>query len=51
MESRIARRHTSSKKNKTDGFRSTPYVPPLRDIIAFIEVMNGSPLGLMSHRS
>jgi hypothetical protein len=35
----IALRHTSLKKNKTDGVRSTPYVP-LRDIIAFIEVMN-----------
>jgi hypothetical protein len=35
----IALRHTSAKKNKTDGVRSTPYVP-LRDIIAFIAVMN-----------
>ncbi|HYK35484.1 protoglobin domain-containing protein [Alloacidobacterium sp.] len=35
----IALRHTSLKKNKADGVRSTPYVP-LRDIIAFIAVMN-----------
>ncbi len=35
----IALRHTSLKKNKTDGVRSTPYVP-LRDVIAFIAVMN-----------
>lgn len=35
----IALRHTSLKKNKTDGVESTPYVP-LRDIIAFIAVMN-----------
>ena len=35
----IAFRHTSLKKNKVDGVRSTPYVP-LRDIIAFIAVMN-----------
>ncbi|MBN9656531.1 MAG: protogloblin ApPgb [Acidobacteria bacterium] len=35
----IARRHTSRKKNQVDGVRSTPYVP-LRDIIAFIAVMN-----------
>ncbi len=35
----IALRHTSLKKNKTDGVNSTPYVP-LRDIIAFIPVMN-----------
>src|ERR1700722_8571444 len=35
----IALRHTSLKKNKTDGVESTPYVP-LRDIIAFIPVMN-----------
>jgi len=35
----IALRHTSLKKNKVDGVRSTPYVP-LRDIIAFIPVMN-----------
>jgi len=35
----IALRHTSLKKNKVDGVRSTPYVP-LRDIIAFIAVMN-----------
>jgi hypothetical protein len=35
----IARRHTSRKKNHVDGVRSTPYVP-LRDIIAFIAVMN-----------
>ena len=35
----IALRHTSMKKNKTDGVQSTPYVP-LRDIIAFIAVIN-----------
>jgi hypothetical protein len=35
----IALRHTSLKKNKADGVRSTDYVP-LRDIIAFIAVMN-----------
>jgi hypothetical protein len=31
----IALRHTSLKKNQTDGVRSTPSIP-LRDIIAFI---------------
>jgi hypothetical protein len=35
----IALRHTSLKKNKVDGVQSTPYVP-LRDIIAFIAVIN-----------
>ncbi len=35
----IALRHTSLKKNKVDGVKSTPYVP-LRDIIAFISVIN-----------
>jgi hypothetical protein len=35
----IALRHTSAKKNLTDGVRSTPFVP-LRDIVAFIPVMN-----------
>jgi Protoglobin len=35
----IALRHTELKKNKIDGVRSTPHVP-LRDIIAFIAVMN-----------
>jgi len=35
----IALRHTSLKKNKVDGVRSTPYVP-LRGIIGFIAVMN-----------
>ncbi len=35
----IAMRHTSSKKNQIDGVRSTPHVP-LRDIIAFVAVMN-----------
>ena len=35
----IALRHTSLKKNSTDGVNSTPHVP-LRDIIAFIAVMN-----------
>ncbi len=35
----IALRHTSAKKNKVDGVSSTPYVP-LRDVIAFVAVMN-----------
>lgn len=35
----IALRHTALKKNKVDGVQSTPYVP-LRDVIAFIAVMN-----------
>jgi hypothetical protein len=35
----IALRHMTAKKNKVDGVRSTPYVP-LRDIMAFISVMN-----------
>ncbi len=35
----IALRHTSVKKNQVDAVRSTPYVP-LRDIIAFIAVIN-----------
>jgi hypothetical protein len=35
----IAARHTSSKKNKTDGVHSTASVP-LGDIIAFVAVMN-----------
>ena len=35
----IALRHTSAKKNQTDSVRSTPYVP-LRDIIAFVTVLN-----------
>jgi hypothetical protein len=35
----IALRHTALKKNQVDGVQSTPYVP-LRDIIAFIAVMN-----------
>jgi hypothetical protein len=35
----IALRHTSLKKNRVDGVRSTAYVP-LRDIIAFISVIN-----------
>jgi len=35
----IALRHTSVKKNQVDGVRSTPYVP-LRDIIAFVAVLN-----------
>lgn len=35
----IALRHTSLKKNKIDSVRSTPHVP-LRDIIAFVAVMN-----------
>jgi hypothetical protein len=35
----IALRHTSVKKNQVDGVPSTPFVP-LRDIIAFVAVMN-----------
>jgi hypothetical protein len=35
----IALRHTSLRKNQVDGVKSTPHVP-LRDIIAFIPVMN-----------
>ena len=35
----IALRHTSAKKNMVDSVQSTPYVP-LRDIIAFIAVIN-----------
>ena len=35
----IALRHTSLKKNQTDGVQSTPYVP-LRDVIGFIAVIN-----------
>lgn len=35
----IALRHTSVRKNQTDGVQSTPYVP-FRDILAFIAVMN-----------
>jgi len=38
-QSEIALRHTSLKKNMTDGVRSTPFVP-FRDIIAFVPVMN-----------
>lgn len=37
----IALRHTSLKKNKVDGVRSTAYVP-FRDIIAFVVAMNGT---------
>ena len=35
----IALRHTTYKKNKVDRVLSTPYVP-LRDIIAFVAIMN-----------
>jgi hypothetical protein len=35
----IARRHTTAGKNRVDGVESTAYVP-LRDVIAFIAVMN-----------
>jgi hypothetical protein len=38
-QQQIALRHTTLKKNKVDGVQSTPYVP-LRDIIAFLAVMN-----------
>ena len=35
----IALRHTSAKKNQVDGVQSTAFVP-LRDIIAFVAIMN-----------
>jgi len=35
----IALRHTSIKKNQTDDVKSSPYIP-LRDIVAFVSVMN-----------
>jgi hypothetical protein len=35
----IALRHTSIKKNQTDDVKSSPHIP-LRDIVAFISVMN-----------
>jgi len=35
----IALRHTIAKKNRADGAPSTPFVP-LRDIIAFVAVLN-----------
>jgi hypothetical protein len=35
----IALRHTSLKKNQTDGVESTPFVP-FRDIVAFTAVLN-----------
>jgi hypothetical protein len=35
----IALRHTSLKKNQTDGVRSTTYVP-FSDIVAFVAVLN-----------
>jgi hypothetical protein len=35
----IALRHTSLKKNQTDGVRSTTHVP-FRDIVAFVAVLN-----------
>lgn len=35
----IASRHTSAKKNKVDGVRSTAFVP-LRDVVAFVAVIN-----------
>lgn len=35
----IALRHTSLKKNQTDGVESTPFVP-LHDAVAFVAVMN-----------
>jgi hypothetical protein len=38
-QNEIALRHMSLKKNVTDGVHSTPFVP-LRDIVAFIPVMN-----------
>jgi hypothetical protein len=38
-QNEIALRHTTAKKNQTDGVRSTPFVP-LADVIAFVAVMN-----------
>ena len=38
-QNEIALRHMVPGKNKTDGVQSTPFVP-LRDIVAFIPVMN-----------
>ena len=35
----IALRHTSAKKNRTDGAPSTPFVP-LRDVMGFVAVLN-----------
>ena len=35
----IALRHTNTRKNRVEGVRSTPFMPP-RDIIAFVAVMN-----------
>lgn len=35
----IALRHTTLKKNKVDGVRSTPYVP-LRHVVVFLAVIN-----------
>jgi hypothetical protein len=35
----IALRHTSARKNQTDGIRSTEFVP-FHDIVAFVAVMN-----------
>jgi hypothetical protein len=35
----IALRHTSLKKNRSDGVESTPYVP-FRDIVSFVAVLN-----------
>lgn len=38
-QAEIALRHTSLKKNKTDGVTSTEYVP-FHDIVAFVAVLN-----------
>ena len=35
----IAQRHTSAKKNRTDGVESTAFVP-LRDVVGFVAVLN-----------
>jgi hypothetical protein len=43
----IALRHTSWKKNQVDGVQSTAYVP-LRDVIAFVPVMNQTLLPYLS---
>jgi hypothetical protein len=38
-QNEVALRHTAAKKNKTDGVKSTPFVP-FGDILAFVAVMN-----------
>jgi hypothetical protein len=46
-QNEIALRHMTAKKNKADGVRSTPFVP-LRDVIAFISVMNETVKGYLA---